>query len=217
VGARIARAVAGAHKSIIGGSLTSGVDGDVKSDTGGKLVVDVDGDTVITAGKEDKLEIGGSDAEHVEAILSVGGKTVQMKAEKLTFSVDGKLLLDMAQSGALKLNASTLTIESSGEIKTKGSKIDKTSSGSAPSASVSPPKPDTLDPATVRRAKLVSVQMSSPDGAPVAGLVFEARLPDGTVKRGRLSGDGSAALPAPDSGDVQITFPDLDAAEWDVE
>src|SRR5262249_48871971 len=97
-----------------------------------------------------------------------------------------------------------------GPTTTKGSKIDKTASGSAPSSSASPPKPEELAKRDPRPVPMSSIKVTGPSGQPVGGLRFEAHFPDGSVRRGRLSSEGGASVPSPDSGDVKFVLPDLD-------
>jgi hypothetical protein len=51
-------------------------------------------------------------------------------------------------------------------------------------------------------------------GEPVAGEAYRVLLPDGAVREGRLDADGRARLTDIEPGACEVTFPNLDAAEW---
>ncbi len=62
-------------------------------------------------------------------------KEFELKADKFLLVVNGKLILSVEQSGQVKLNATSLTIDGS-DVKFKGGKVKMDAAGSVPSKSV---------------------------------------------------------------------------------
>lgn len=52
------------------------------------------------------------------------------------------------------------------------------------------------------------------DGQPLAGEAFEIRLPDQSIRRGRLDEHGAARFDGITPGTASICFPDIDGREW---
>jgi hypothetical protein len=62
----------------------------------------------------------------------------------------------------------------------------------------------------------VRVSLRNDDGTPAAGIAFRARFRDGHIVNGTLDARGEATIPDHTHGDVQVTFPGLPAASWDI-
>jgi hypothetical protein len=62
----------------------------------------------------------------------------------------------------------------------------------------------------------VRISLRNDDGTPAAGVVFRARFRDGHIVNGTLDARGEATIADHTHGDVQVTFPGLPAASWDI-
>jgi len=62
----------------------------------------------------------------------------------------------------------------------------------------------------------VRISLRNDDGTPAAGIAFRAQFRDGHVVNGTLDASGEATIPDHTHGDVQVTFPGLPAANWDI-
>jgi hypothetical protein len=61
----------------------------------------------------------------------------------------------------------------------------------------------------------LEIEMSPEEaGAEVAGVGYEVRLADGSVRRGHLDGDGRARLDRLPAGTCEVRFPSLGDEEW---
>lgn len=57
----------------------------------------------------------------------------------------------------------------------------------------------------------IEIELVDEDGQPFPGVRYEAKLPNGSVRRGRIGRDGVVRIDGiRDAGSVEITFPDLD-------
>ena len=67
------------------------------------------------------------------------------------------------------------------------------------------------------REKVAALRRHVEDGEPIASQPYEVTCPDGSVASGTLDQDGRARIEGiADTGDCQITFPDLDKSAWDL-
>lgn len=62
----------------------------------------------------------------------------------------------------------------------------------------------------------VRISLRNDDGTPAAGVKFRARFRDGHVVNGTLDPQGEATIADHTHGDVQVTFPTLPAATWEI-
>ena len=60
----------------------------------------------------------------------------------------------------------------------------------------------------------VAIELHDQKGRPMRGERYQIKLPDGTVKEGKLDDDGKARIDGIDPGSCKITFPDIDGREW---
>ncbi len=61
----------------------------------------------------------------------------------------------------------------------------------------------------------IEIAMVGEDNKPIPGEHYQITLPDGTVADGTLDEKGLARVDGIDSGNCQITFPDLDQSAWE--
>jgi hypothetical protein len=61
----------------------------------------------------------------------------------------------------------------------------------------------------------IEIELLDDSGQPVPGEAYQIELPDGRVVRGRLDSEGKARFRNIDPGTCQVSFPEIDAAEWD--
>ena len=64
-------------------------------------------------------------------------------------------------------------------------------------------------------ATWVAFRMVDSLGDPARGVKYEVTLPDGSTQQDTLDDNGLAKVPSPQSGSCKISFPDLDAGDWD--
>jgi hypothetical protein len=62
----------------------------------------------------------------------------------------------------------------------------------------------------------VRVSLRNDDGTPAAGIAFRARFRDGHIVNGTLDAQGEATIADRTHGEVQVTFPALPAASWEI-
>src|SRR5947207_629559 len=62
----------------------------------------------------------------------------------------------------------------------------------------------------------IEIELVHPDGKPAANERYKLTMPDGSVKWGRLDGNGKARVERLQPGNCQVTFPDRDEQVWDV-
>ncbi|HEY2380035.1 MAG TPA: hypothetical protein VGK48_02525 [Terriglobia bacterium] len=62
----------------------------------------------------------------------------------------------------------------------------------------------------------IEIELVDPNGSPVPNERYKLTLPDGSVKWGRLDGNGKARVERLQPGSCQVTFPDRDQEVWEV-
>lgn len=74
------------------------------------------------------------------------------------------------------------------------------------------PEPEVASPAVARAAEKtwIEIMLVDDDGAPVPGERFSLRLPDGTLREGRLDDEGRARVAGIDAGECEVRWPDLE-------
>ena len=60
----------------------------------------------------------------------------------------------------------------------------------------------------------IEFRMLDEDGKPVEGVKYRVKLPDGSFKEGSLDGEGKARFEGIEPGSAEISFPEVDGAEW---
>ena len=61
----------------------------------------------------------------------------------------------------------------------------------------------------------IEIELVDEEDEPVPGEKYEVKLPDGSVAKGTLDGDGFARIEGIDPGTCEITFPNLDKDAWE--
>lgn len=82
-----------------------------------------------------------------------------------------------------------------------------------PSDSPAPPRRSTPPPK--KEKTWIEVRLVDSSGKPVAGAAYKLKLTDGRVEEGSLDGNGAVRVEDIDPGICQITFPELDAGDWE--
>jgi hypothetical protein len=118
--------VGGSLKIKAGGSSSIGVAGDLRLVVAGNLRETISGKMQVT-GPLVKPEGGGEASPDVELLELEAGK-IELKADKLSLTVGGNLVLAMDKSGGFKLFGSQIEIEGD-TAKLKSSKVEKETAG----------------------------------------------------------------------------------------
>jgi len=61
----------------------------------------------------------------------------------------------------------------------------------------------------------IEIELVDEEGQPMAGEAYEVTVPDGSVQTGSLDDKGFAHIANIDSGNCQVTFPNLDQDAWE--
>ena len=70
------------------------------------------------------------------------------------------------------------------------------------------------DPPVKIEKGTLAFTLKDEDGNPMADVKYEVTLPGGGVKKGVTGKDGKVNLSGIDPGTCKVSFPDLDADEW---
>jgi hypothetical protein len=101
-----------------------------------------------------------------------------------------------------------------GEVAEVKARQKETKTGKYGSVQAKPFKPDEQS-ADDEEKTWIEIEMFDEEDEPVAGEQYEITLPDGTVRRGSLDGNGFARVDGIDPGNCDIKFPKLDREAWD--
>lgn len=98
-------------------------------------------------------------------------------------------------------------------------KVAAGSDGAAAAASSSSPAPEAAPAAAEEKAAeqagdFLEIELKTPDGKPIAGERFSAKLPDGSTVAGYTGADGKAKVDGVPKGQAQVSFPDMDKDAW---
>src|SRR5207245_932048 len=69
-------------------------------------------------------------------------------------------------------------------------------------------------PAKSPQATWIQVQLLDENGKPVPNAKYQVELSDGSTRSGTLNQQGSVRFEDIDPGDCQVSFPEIDANEW---
>jgi len=205
VGGLFSGQVGGARVEVVGASRQEQVGKDSSAQVGDDWVQEVHGLVAQTTGRDHQEKVDGKREVEVKEGVSFTAKSFKLEADKFSLVVDGKVVLSIDSSGNVTFGVSKLLVNGD-DLKLKGSKLQKTSSDSASSAS---PAVTRLKPLEGEKAH-VEIAVEDDAGAPVANEWFQVEFADGTVKEGRTGGAGKAWVPGPKAGDVKVTFPKAD-------
>ncbi len=201
--------IGGESLEIVGAFRSEIVGGSSSIRTGGDHEIEVEGNVTADARKDRKDEVGGKLLVEAAETASWTAKTTEIQADKLSFVVDGKVVLAVSKSGNVELGVSKLTVDGK-SIALSGAKVKKIAAGSAASAT---PQVQALQPIPGDTAT-VDVELTDQDGNPIANEWFRVEFPDGTVREGRLDAAGRARVPGPKDGNAKVTFPRMHEKAW---
>ncbi|WP_339721999.1 hypothetical protein [uncultured Paraglaciecola sp.] len=60
----------------------------------------------------------------------------------------------------------------------------------------------------------IEIELLDEEDAPVPGEKYQIELPDGSIAKGTLDGDGFARVDGVKPGECKVTFPELDKEAW---
>lgn len=102
-----------------------------------------------------------------------------------------------------------------GEIaEAKAEQIEK-QAGKYGQTPVKPYKPPKDEEEAEEKKAWIEIELVDEEDEPVAGEKYEIKLPDGSVAKGTLDGEGFARVDGIDPGTCDITFPNLDKDAWE--
>lgn len=78
-----------------------------------------------------------------------------------------------------------------------------------------PAPPPTVQACPLSQKAWVEVRLVDMEGNPVGSVQYRIKDPDGNVKEGKLSKDGSVRLEGLHAGTCLISFPELDQDNWE--
>src|SRR5262249_30699551 len=67
------------------------------------------------------------------------------------------------------------------------------------------------------QATWVAIRLTDSAGDPVKGVKYTIELPDGSTKDGKLDDNGLAKVESKKAGMCKISFPEIDAGDWDLQ
>lgn len=199
--------VAGTLSEFVIGSRQEMVDKDSALKVGGDFQTELKGQLSETVGKDFKGNVGKKQELGVKEATSILAKSFELKADKFSLVVNGKLIFSMEKSGKVKLAPKTFTLDGSSDIKVKGAKVKLEPAGSMEDKSVKLKEIEALKEEQIKKS--VHVEMVLPDNSALAGQKFEVKLPDGSKKSGSVDGSGAASVSEAKPGKAEISFPDL--------
>ncbi|MFY0523099.1 type VI secretion system Vgr family protein [Archangium gephyra] len=198
--------VAGTLSEFVVGSRQEMVAKDASVKVGGDYQTEIKGQVSDTLGKDFKGEVGKKHELSVKEAVSTLARSFELKADKFSLVVNGKLILSMEKSGKVHFAPKTFTIDGS-DIKAKGSKVKLEPAGSMKDKSVKLAEIKALQEDKIKKSVHVEMQMA--DSTALAGQKFEVKLPDGSTKSGKVDGGGAASVAEAKPGQAEISFPDL--------
>jgi uncharacterized protein (DUF2345 family) len=102
-----------------------------------------------------------------------------------------------------------------GEVaEAKAEQIEK-KSGKYGSTPVKPYKPPESEEEAEKKTAWIEIELVDEEDEPVPGEKYEVKLPDGSVAKGTLDGDGFARIDGIEPGTCEISFPKLDKDAWE--
>ncbi|RKH46297.1 type VI secretion system tip protein TssI/VgrG [Corallococcus sicarius] len=194
--------IGAAHLETVGGSRQESVVGDLQRKVGAGFQSEVKGAWAATLGKDLKEDVGGVSQLSIKHAAGVLARSYSLSADKFSVVVNGNLALQWEKSGNVKIFAKTLTFEGS-DVKVKGGKVKLEAAGSPKGESLQLKEIARLPPAEAGSLKF---QVKSRSGASMAGREYEVKLPDGSIRKGSLDGQGNAHLEKLPAGECLLSF-----------
>ncbi len=102
-----------------------------------------------------------------------------------------------------------------GEVaEAKAEQIEK-ESGKYGETPTKPYKPPETEEEEEKKTAWIEIELIDEADEPVPSEKYEIKLPDGSVAKGTLDGNGFASVDGIDPGTCEITFPNLDKDAWE--
>ena len=84
----------------------------------------------------------------------------------------------------------------------------------APAKSAGASGASSASPATAATKTWIEIVLTDEDGTPIGDVLYRIVLPDGIIKFGYLDAKGRGRVDGIDPGACQVSFPEIDGAEW---
>ncbi|NEZ58045.1 MSCRAMM family protein, partial [Adonisia turfae] len=153
----------------------------------------------------------GQPLANLQYVLSQVGETVR----EGTLDAQGRIRLDDLLVGAYEISFPELDADD--WQLTSGTPNPTEDTPVAPPADTSRDIPtDSPDVATPSDIASITLSLLDDVGQPLADETYELTSPDGTVQTGQLSPQGEATLEQLSIGTYGLSFPNLDAADWEL-
>jgi type VI secretion system secreted protein VgrG len=136
--------VAGASIELVGVDRTEEVAGAKSAKVGGDDSKQVGGAMATSVAKDASKDVVGKEGIQVKEFMAGAAKSVKLTADKITFTVGGKLVLSM-DKGGIQWNGDNISFQSN-DSRFRGRNIKKEKGGTGPSASGSNAIPAVNDP-----------------------------------------------------------------------
>ena len=98
------------------------------------------------------------------------------------------------------------------EVKAEQLKKESGKYGETPTK---PHKPPETEEEAEEKTAWIEIELVDEEDEPVPSEKYEIKLPDGSVAKGTLDGDGLARIEGIEPGTCEITFPNLDKEAWE--
>lgn len=102
-----------------------------------------------------------------------------------------------------------------GEVAEAKAEQIKKKSGKYGETPTKPYKPPETEEETEKKTAWIEIELVDEEDEPVPSEKYEIKLPDGSVAKGTLDGDGFARVDGIDPGTCEISFPRLDKDAWE--
>ncbi|HHN77114.1 MAG TPA: hypothetical protein ENK11_00365 [Phycisphaerales bacterium] len=97
-----------------------------------------------------------------------------------------------------------------GEVAKVKAKQKETQTGKYGSTKAKPFKETPGEEGEEKEKSWIEIELRDQEGEPIAGEQYEILLPDGTIAKGSLDGNGFARVAGFEPGQCKVTFPALD-------
>ena len=101
-----------------------------------------------------------------------------------------------------------------GEVAEVKAEQQKKESGKYGETPTKPHKPPETEEEAEEKTAWIEIELVDEEDEPVPSEKYEIKLPDGSVAKGTLDGDGFARVDGIEPGTCEITFPSLDKDAW---
>jgi hypothetical protein len=139
-----------------------------------------------------------------QKLLLEGGQ-VQIKSKMGPVNIDGAPLV--------KINCGPWSLQ---PLKREPDKVEE-GAGAAARKRAKPPKWTGTVPAAQALQKpktFIEIELKDDQNNPIGNERYRIKLPDGSLKEGRLDANGRARVDGIDPGTAQVSFPGIDANDW---